>query len=90
MYFEMSFLHNCISCIIRLTHTITICCLDSGVTAISDAFFGVGSGPVLLEGLSCIGNETNLLQCTYAGAIGSSNCAHILDASVVCERRQSK
>ncbi len=63
-------------------------CAYVGVTAISDAFFGAGDGPVWLSELTCRGNESNLLECPYPGSVGASNCAHALDASVVCQRRE--
>ena len=61
----------------------------TGTTAISDAFFGAGSGPVWLAELTCVGNETNLLGCPFPDSVGASNCAHALDASVICQRRES-
>ncbi|XP_062293900.1 deleted in malignant brain tumors 1 protein-like [Scomber scombrus] len=48
------------------------------------AAFGQGSGPIWLENVGCSGNEPSLTDCTHSG-IGSHNCIHQEDASVVCE-----
>ena len=60
----------------------------AGATAVSDAFFGPGTGQVLLSDLTCTGNETTLLECPAPGPIGGVNCAHTLDVSVICQRRE--
>ena len=78
---QVSFFYYSFHCILLLL---------KGVTAISDAFFGLGTGQVLLSDLGCRGNETNLLECPFPVGVGANNCAHQADASVICEARNSK
>ena len=49
----------------------------------TDALYGHGSGPILLDDVVCGGNEWTLFNCTHA-AIGQHNCGHAEDAGVVC------
>ena len=49
------------------------------------SFFGVGSGPILLDDVMCTGNELQLVNCTYNP---NHNCAHFEDAGVVCAEAQ--
>ena len=52
-------------------------------TALSNARFGQGEGPILLYNLQCTGEEESLLDCRHRG-IGSHSCRHYEDASVIC------
>ena len=58
--------------ILIFLHTIAI--------AVSRAAFGQGTGPVLLSGVRCTGNESSLLSCSH----GVAYCSHSYDAGVVC------
>ena len=49
------------------------------------SFFGVGSGPILLDNVQCTGDEDSLVNCTY---ISNHNCLHFEDAGVVCGEAQ--
>ena len=56
----------------------------TGAVAFSNAAFGEGTGPILLDNVACIGTETRLADCSHNG-IGNDNCAHSEDASVRCQ-----
>jgi len=52
-------------------------------TAIPQASFGEGTGPILLDRLQCTGTESSLLSCSHRD-IGIHICGHHEDAGVVC------
>ena len=52
------------------------------VVAFSNAYFGQGIGPILLDNVHCNGNESTLLDCNH---LNQSNCAHSSDAGVRCQ-----
>ncbi len=55
----------------------------TGTEVFSYAYFGAGSGPILLSYLGCSGEEPNLLSCSHSG-IGVHHCSHTEDAGVRC------
>ncbi|KAM9703287.1 scavenger receptor cysteine-rich domain-containing protein DMBT1-like isoform 1-T2 [Menidia menidia] len=55
----------------------------SALTVKPGAYFGQGPGEILLDDVSCIGNETSLLHCQRS-AFGENNCGHSEDAGVIC------
>ena len=51
------------------------------VIAYGGARYGQGSGPVYLDDVNCLGNESRLTDCSYTS---SSTCPHSQDAGVQC------
>ena len=52
--------------------------------ALGRAFFGNGSGDIVLDNVVCQGTESSLLECDR-NRIGQHNCDHTEDAGVRCE-----
>ncbi|XP_037834814.1 scavenger receptor cysteine-rich domain-containing group B protein isoform X3 [Kryptolebias marmoratus] len=50
------------------------------------AFFGYGSGPILLDNVKCNGIELELSDCVHV-EWGQHNCGHHEDAGVICESK---
>ena len=48
------------------------------------AYFGQGSGPIWLDSLTCIGNESTLISCGHLGVNITRSCSHSEDAGVTC------
>ncbi len=66
----------------------TVVCRQLGyrgaAIAHQSAYFGRGSGEILLDNLICNGTEGSLLQCAHSG-LYVHNCGHYEDAGVTCE-----
>jgi len=56
--------------------------LSQGAQAFSSAFFGHGSGPILMANVGCSGLETHLANCTHSAP---NWCSHYEDAGVRCQ-----
>ena len=54
-----------------------------GEQAFSEAYFGEGTGPILLSEVNCTGTERVFTDCPSSG-IGNHNCSHAEDAGVRC------
>ena len=65
----------------------TIVCRElgffNGTTAIQP-LFQFSSGPVWLNQVKCLGNESKLSQCSYNGFGNVGNCSHAQHAAVQC------
>lgn len=53
------------------------------MAAPGSAYFGPGSGDIVLDNVNCRGHEVSLTDCHHAGW-KVHNCAHYEDAGVVC------
>uniref|UniRef100_A0A8U7NSU5 Uncharacterized protein n=1 Tax=Corvus moneduloides TaxID=1196302 RepID=A0A8U7NSU5_CORMO len=53
------------------------------IAALGSAYFGPGSGDIVLDNVGCRGNEVSLFRCNHTGW-RTHNCAHYEDASVIC------
>jgi len=62
----------------------------SSATAIGSAYFGQGSGPILLDSVTCSGNESTLASCGHLGVNVTRSCSHSEDTGVRCSNYQSK
>ena len=70
----------------------TVICKQLGYSRGSarvSAYFGEGSGFILLDNVNCGGSEFSLFACSH-GAFGEHNCSHKEDAGVVCFGESSK
>ena len=52
--------------------------------AYSNAYFGQGSGPILLDNVTCTGSELTLASCSHLGVGITRSCSHSKDAGVRC------
>ena len=56
----------------------------TGGTPYSNAYFGVGTGPIYLDDVACTLSASQLLECS-SRPILTHNCDHHDDAGVGCE-----
>ena len=60
----------------------------SSGTAIGSSGFGEGSGPILLDSVTCTGTESTLASCGHLGVNITRSCNHSKDAGVRCYNLQ--
>ncbi|XP_062244875.1 deleted in malignant brain tumors 1 protein-like isoform X1 [Platichthys flesus] len=53
-------------------------------SALPNAAFGPGSGPIWLDDVICSGREPSITDCRHPG-FGVHNCGHSEDASIICD-----
>jgi len=53
-------------------------------SAYGSAYFGEGSGSILLDNVTCTGSESTLASCGHLGVGITRSCTHSEDAGVVC------
>ena len=53
----------------------------------TNAYYGPGTGFIMITYVGCTGEEPHLLNCTYG--YGRTYCGHYEDAGVQCPGRQS-
>ncbi|XP_063062353.1 deleted in malignant brain tumors 1 protein-like [Engraulis encrasicolus] len=53
------------------------------ISALSQAYFGQGSGTTWLDDVACRGTESSITQCPHSG-FGNEDCSASEDAGVVC------
>ena len=51
--------------------------------AVSNALFGAGEGPIWLDDMQCLGEESSIAACSHS-AWGTNNCRHLEDVGVHC------
>ena len=54
--------------------------------ALGNAYYGQGTGAILMDEVACVGTETRLWNCSNNG-IGVNDCGHSEDASVQCSSK---
>ena len=59
---------------------------DAIAININSRIFSAGTGPIFLDNVGCIGNETNLADCTHNG-VGVHDCRRSEDAGVICSQQ---
>ena len=70
----------------------TVICKQLGYSrgsAIGLAYFGEGSGLILLDNVNCHGGESSIFQCNH-NIFGEHDCKHREDAGVICIGESSK
>lgn len=68
------------------TNDATVVCRQLGFSVLNavartNAFFGAGTGQILLDNVACVGTEDRLTDCQY---LTMHNCNHGEDAGVTC------
>ena len=55
------------------------------VSTLYNAYFGEGTGAILLNHVNCVGNESSIFNCSHNG-IGNNHCGHNDDVGVKCQQ----
>lgn len=57
----------------------------TGAETFRRAYFGQGTGPILLDDLGCSGDEASLVDCRHDGVGQYDGCDHSDDAGLRCQ-----
>ena len=60
--------------------------MQSDATAFSNANFGQGTVPILLDDVACTATQPRLVDCSYDS--NTADCTHSRDAGVQCVSRE--
>ena len=60
----------------------------TAVVTFINGHFGQGTGPILLDDLTCTGTESRLVDCAHDGIGQYDSCTHADDAGVRCRERK--
>ena len=60
--------------------------IQSGGHKLISGEAGPGQGPIWMNNVGCIGNETHIERCTFDGW-GKHDCLHREDAAVFCDSK---
>ncbi|XP_025101971.1 integumentary mucin C.1-like isoform X3 [Pomacea canaliculata] len=61
---------------------------SSAVVAVTSNAYGAGAGRIILDGVSCTGTESSLLECRHS-VLYSQECDHVDDVGVICKDETS-
>ena len=56
----------------------------AGSVFLNSAFFGQGTGPIVLDNVLCFGTEPRIYDCANSNGVINRVCSHARDASVRC------
>ena len=69
--------------IARTVKNKNVCLFSTVALVLQNAAFGQGTGPIALDNVNCLGNETNITMCVFLG-LNTTEDTHAKDASIKC------
>ena len=76
--------------ILKSGNVFIIILISLGAYPLIGAHFGQGGGPILLDNVTCDGDEKSLLSCLTGSPIGEHDCNHDEDVGVRCPGKKRK